>query len=195
MSTKSVELVILAMIGLDLSWAIPSTPCKLCIFNNIDYDAFGVKLARPRGALARIHSYSVLKGVLNEEAEGFLSYRVADRRGDHSDHRGHRNSNLIKSKMAANESSAVVLSVRLRQLTSRIRRHAHGVCCRLGGSSDRHWLHRGFERNRQHSVDRQEERLQLRLHASWTTVHAVQRHRGSADHVFRLAPLFRTSPV
>src|SRR4029077_2392576 len=27
-----------------------------------------------------------------EEAKGFLSYRVADRRGDHSDHRGYRNS-------------------------------------------------------------------------------------------------------
>src|SRR6266436_7513161 len=26
----------------------------------------------------------------HEEAEGFLSYRVADRRGDHSDHCGHR---------------------------------------------------------------------------------------------------------
>src|SRR5437879_342144 len=28
----------------------------------------------------------------HEEAKGFLTYRVADRRGDHSDHRGHRNS-------------------------------------------------------------------------------------------------------
>src|SRR5260370_40866328 len=26
----------------------------------------------------------------HEEAKGFLSHRVADRRGDHSDHRGHR---------------------------------------------------------------------------------------------------------
>src|SRR5215469_13898785 len=30
----------------------------------------------------------------HEEAEGFLSYRVADRRGDHSDYRGHRDSEL-----------------------------------------------------------------------------------------------------
>jgi hypothetical protein len=29
-----------------------------------------------------------------EETEGFLSYRVADRCGDHSDHRGYRNSKL-----------------------------------------------------------------------------------------------------
>src|SRR5260370_1859214 len=28
----------------------------------------------------------------HEEAKGILSYRVVDRRGDHSDHRGHRNS-------------------------------------------------------------------------------------------------------
>ena len=26
--------------------------------------------------------------------QGFFSYRIADRRGDHSDHRGHRNSEL-----------------------------------------------------------------------------------------------------
>ncbi len=32
------------------------------------------------------------QGDSNEETEGFLSYRIADRRGDHSDHRGHRNS-------------------------------------------------------------------------------------------------------
>src|SRR5437016_5689590 len=30
----------------------------------------------------------------HEEAKGFLSYRIADRRGDHSDHRGHRHSEL-----------------------------------------------------------------------------------------------------
>src|SRR6202008_2919132 len=30
----------------------------------------------------------------HEETEGFLSYRIADRRGDHSDHRGHRYSEL-----------------------------------------------------------------------------------------------------
>jgi hypothetical protein len=33
-------------------------------------------------------------GVSNEKAEGLFSYRIADRRGDHSDHRGHRNPQL-----------------------------------------------------------------------------------------------------
>src|SRR5215471_2913013 len=32
----------------------------------------------------------------HEEAEGFLSYRIADRRGDHSDHRGYRYSELAQ---------------------------------------------------------------------------------------------------
>jgi hypothetical protein len=27
---------------------------------------------------------------MNEEAEGFLTYRIADRRGNYSDHRGYR---------------------------------------------------------------------------------------------------------
>src|ERR1700739_4139739 len=31
---------------------------------------------------------------IHEEAEGFLSYRIADRRGDHSDHRGDCDSEL-----------------------------------------------------------------------------------------------------
>jgi len=35
-----------------------------------------------------------------EEAKGFLSYRVADRRGDILNHRGYRNSNLLRSRMA-----------------------------------------------------------------------------------------------
>src|SRR5260370_1910402 len=30
----------------------------------------------------------------HEEAKGFLAYRIADRRGDHSDHRGYRHSEL-----------------------------------------------------------------------------------------------------
>jgi len=36
-----------------------------------------------------------------------LSYRIADRRGDHFDHRGIAIPNLLRSKMAANEASAV----------------------------------------------------------------------------------------
>src|ERR1700730_3592457 len=32
----------------------------------------------------------------HEEAEGFLTNRIADRRGDHFDHRGHRNSELAQ---------------------------------------------------------------------------------------------------
>jgi hypothetical protein len=36
-------------------------------------------------------SFYVLSRRSHEEAEGFLSYRIADRRGDHFDHRGHRN--------------------------------------------------------------------------------------------------------
>jgi len=30
----------------------------------------------------------------HEETEGLFTYRIADRRGDHSDHRGHRHSEL-----------------------------------------------------------------------------------------------------
>src|SRR5215469_539387 len=33
-----------------------------------------------------------LRRRIHEEAEGFLSYRIADRGGDHSDHRGDRHS-------------------------------------------------------------------------------------------------------
>src|SRR5207344_749545 len=39
-----------------------------------------------------LNSHTLKEIVENEEAEGFLTYRVADRRGDHLDHRGHRNS-------------------------------------------------------------------------------------------------------
>jgi len=50
----------------------------------------------------------ILEGDKHEEAaKGFSLLSIADRRGDHSDHRGHRNPELIKSKMAANEASAV----------------------------------------------------------------------------------------
>jgi hypothetical protein len=38
------------------------------------------------------NSHTLKETVENEEAEGFLTYRVADRRRDHSDHRGYRNS-------------------------------------------------------------------------------------------------------
>src|ERR1700752_1225784 len=44
-------------------------------------------------ALATNISQVKLKEIY-EEAKGFLSYRIADRRGDHFDHRGHRNSEL-----------------------------------------------------------------------------------------------------
>src|SRR5882762_4105069 len=39
--------------------------------------------------------YNFLKEIQHhEETEGFFTYRIADRRGDHSDHRGHRHSEL-----------------------------------------------------------------------------------------------------
>src|SRR5260370_24499212 len=34
----------------------------------------------------------------NEETKGFLSYRIADRRGDHSDHRGYRYSEFAQGQ-------------------------------------------------------------------------------------------------
>src|SRR6266568_1418073 len=34
----------------------------------------------------------------HEETEGFLTYRIADRRGDHSDHRGYRYPELAQSQ-------------------------------------------------------------------------------------------------
>src|SRR5437016_7952094 len=53
---------------------------------------------------------------MHEEAKGFLSYRIADRRGDHFDHRGHRHSELAAFE---NRSERV-------------------VCCRFG-PHDRHF--------------------------------------------------------
>jgi len=44
---------------------------------------------------------------LHEKAEGFLSYRIADRRGDHLIIAAIAIPNLLRSKMAANEASAV----------------------------------------------------------------------------------------
>src|SRR5258706_543972 len=35
---------------------------------------------------------------MHEETEGFFTYRIADRRGDHSDHRGHRYSEFAQGQ-------------------------------------------------------------------------------------------------
>src|ERR1700730_11273895 len=46
--------------------------------------------------MALRHNSHSLKEIFNEEEKWFLAYRIAHRRGDYSDHRGHRNSELAQ---------------------------------------------------------------------------------------------------
>src|SRR5260370_39010638 len=56
----------------------------------------GTTLAHPRVCSGTITiNFSRRK---HEETEGFLSYRIADRRGDHSDHRGYRYSEFAQGE-------------------------------------------------------------------------------------------------
>jgi len=77
--------------------------------------------------------------------------------------------NLIKSKMAANESSAVgsLRTITTANIAYSTACPTVGFCCYLGGTPDWCELRCSFERNRQHFVDRQEERLQFSPTPTW----------------------------
>src|SRR5258708_20120391 len=74
----------------------------------------------------------------HEETEGFLTYRIADRRGDHSDHRGHRYSEFAQGqdggKSNVNTSELqhphhLACHLLLLIYSSRLRRYFGCTCC------------------------------------------------------------------
>jgi hypothetical protein len=69
------------------------SPYKLTYVFTPSYDLRPILVQRLH-IVGRALAPQTLKEIFNEEAKGILSYRVADRRGDHFDHRGHRNSEL-----------------------------------------------------------------------------------------------------
>src|SRR6202008_4241805 len=78
----------------------PSGSPKCLFLNQIGRKETDAPIAPP--SAPGMHTTSACSGTTkkfkeieyHEETEGFLSYRIADRRGDHSDHRGYRYSEL-----------------------------------------------------------------------------------------------------
>src|SRR6266404_4088178 len=50
-----------------------------------------IRVALPLHYIHSEDSFKAVRERINEETKGLFTYRIADRRGDHPDHRGHRN--------------------------------------------------------------------------------------------------------
>jgi len=126
------------------------------------------------------------------KSKGFLSYRVADRLPIILIIRP-SNSNLIKSKMART-SLRRFTPVRLRQLTSRIRRHAPRlVLLHPGGTPDcANSLQ--LRTKSQHFVDGKKSGYSSPTLRGWTTSNSSRPRRILRPRL-RLAPFFVTIPV